>query len=270
MSIVITGATGKLGTLIIKHLLTKLPAKRIVACVRHVEKAAAFTEQGIEVRYGDYDHPESLEKAFAGASKLLLISSPHADDTTRIRQHSQAIEAVKKARVGQILYTSFAFPEKGAISLTQLHLATEYAIRTTGIPYTFLRSALYSDFIGALGLKEAIASGTWVTYPGDWSFNTITRDDLARGIATVLSSQEHQNRTYELTASRSWSLNELAAVLSELTGKSISHREDRIADSWIYRFLAKIDASSTTLDLETLIGGETTSLKEAVRQIMEP
>ncbi|WP_316245523.1 NAD(P)H-binding protein [Gorillibacterium timonense] len=167
MSITITGANGKLGSLIIQHLLNRIPAERIVACVRHVESGTAYAELGVEVRHCDYDQPDSLEQAFAGASQLLLISSPHPDDTIRMRQHAHAIEAAKKAKVGHLLYTSFAFADKGQVSLTHLHTATEHAIRTTGIAYTFLRSGLYVDFVDALDLNAAIAHGSLTVPPGD-------------------------------------------------------------------------------------------------------
>ncbi|BBH23569.1 NAD(P)-dependent oxidoreductase [Paenibacillus baekrokdamisoli] len=265
MSIIITGANGQLGSLIIKHLLQKVSADQIIACVRDIEKAKEYQEQGIEVRFCDYDQPESLDLAFAGASKLLLISSSNTDDTVRLRQHVHVIEAAKKSKVEHLLFTSFAFLGVGSIPPSHLYLATEHAILTTGIPHTILRNALYTDFVGVLGLDAAIATGELRTYPGDWSFNTVTRNDLALGIAAVLSEPDHKNKTYELTAPRPWTFNELAIVLSELTGKSVSHRQDPEIQNWIYGFLGKIDTSSTSGDLERLIGGPVTSLKESIK-----
>ncbi|NOU93554.1 NAD(P)H-binding protein [Paenibacillus sp. LMG 31456] len=270
MSIIITGANGKLGTLIIKHLLEKVPANQIIACVRHPEKAFEYLARGIEVRYCDYDQPESLAEAFVGASKLLLISSSNNNDTIRVRQHAHVIEAAKKAKVEHILFTSFAFLGMGNISPSHLYLATEHAILTSGIPYTFLRNALYTDFVGVLGLNEAITKGELVTYPGNWLFNTVTRNDLASGIAAVLSSPDHTNKTYELTAPRSWSFEELAMILSELAGKPVSYRQDPQVQNWIYGFLNKIDTSSTALDLEILIGGPVATLKESIRPFITP
>ncbi len=265
MSIVITGANGKLGSLIIKQLLKKISADQIVACVRQPEKAEEYLKQGIEVRLCDYDKPESLEQAFAGASKLLLISSSHTDDTARLRQHAHVIEAAKKAKAEHLLFTSFAFLGTGSISPSHLYLATEHAILTTGIPYTFLRNALYTDFVGVLGLDAAIATGELSTYPGDWKFNTVTRNDLAVGIAAALTEAGHENKTYELTAPRSWTFNDLAIILSDLTGKPVLLRQDPQIQNWIYGFLGKIDTSSTSADLEKLIGGPVTSLRESIK-----
>ncbi|OPH50579.1 NAD(P)-dependent oxidoreductase [Paenibacillus ferrarius] len=268
MSIVITGANGKLGSLIINELLQIISADQIVACVRNPDKAEVFVKQGIEVRLCDYDQPESLGQAFAGASKLLIISSSNQDDTIRFRQHAHVIEAAKKAKVGHLLFTSFAFLGAGDIAPSHLYLATEHAIQTTGIPYTFLRNSLYTDFVGVLGLEAALATGELRIYPGEWKFNTVTRHDLAQGIAVVLSQPGHENKTYELTAPRSWTFDDLKTALYELSGKSVHVRQDPQIQNWIYGFLSKIDTSSTSTDLEKLIGGPVTSLKESLKQMM--
>ncbi|ANY67763.1 NAD(P)-dependent oxidoreductase [Paenibacillus sp. BIHB 4019] len=265
MSIVITGASGKLGTLILNQLLHKVPMNQIIACVRSRETAMPYEELGIMVRYCDYDRPDSLESAFAGASKLLFISSSHPDDTIRMRQHTHVIEAAKKSKVEQLLYTSFAFPEKSSIPLPHLHLATEHAIQATGIPYTFLRNALYIDFIGTLDLKTAIERGELRVPPGDWLFNSIPRQDIALAAAAVLAEPGHLNKTYELTASSPWSFSDLTAAMAELARRPVSLQQDATIQNWIYGFLRKIDASSTSNDLEQLIGRPSTSLKESIK-----
>ncbi|MCP3745470.1 NAD(P)H-binding protein [Paenibacillus sp. A3M_27_13] len=266
MSIVITGANGQLGSLIIQQLLQKVSPHEITACVRHLETGKHYEAQGITVRLGDYDQPDSLEQAFAGASQLLLISSSHPDDTIRIRQHTHIIEVAKKCKVEHILYTSFAFSEASSIPLSNLHLATEHAICTTGIPYTFLRNALYTDFVKTLDLNAAIAKGALDIYPGEWKFNTVTRWDLARGIAAVLSGPDrHKNKKYEFVSSSPWTFSDLTAALTELTGRSISLRHDPQIKNWIFGFLGKIDTRSTSDELEQLISGPLTSLKESIR-----
>ncbi|MNH84736.1 Quinone oxidoreductase 2 [compost metagenome] len=270
MSIVITGASGKLGSLIIEQLVQKVPPNQIIACVRRLESGESFEQHGISVRQCDYDEPESLEQAFAGASQLLLISSSHHDDTTRLRQHAHVIDAAKKSKVEHLLYTSFAFPEHGSGSPVHLHLATEYAIRTTGIPYTFLRNALYTDFVEVLDLETAIKKGQLSISPGDWKFNSVTRLDLALAIAAILSEPGgHMNTTYELTAPNSWTFRDLAAALSDLTGTTISIHQDPQVRNWIYGFLNKIDTSSTSSDLEQLIGRPVTTLKESLKPFIQ-
>ncbi|MDF2663171.1 MAG: NmrA family protein [Paenibacillus sp.] len=264
MPIAITGATGKLGSLVIHRLLQQVPSEQIIACVRQPEKAARYAELGIEVRVCDYDDPDTIGKALQGASKLLLISGSNPEDTIRMRQHAHVIEEAKKAKVEHLLYTSFAFAESGKNLMTHMHLATEHAIKASGIPYTLLRNALYSDFVGALGLDAAIAQGELVVPPGDWVFNTVTRDDLADGIAEVLTGPDHQSKTYEFTASITWNFTQLTEVLSEKAGKKVSLRYDPEKRNWLYGFLRTIDTSSTSADLATLIGRPAASLKESI------
>ncbi|WP_339291544.1 NmrA family NAD(P)-binding protein [Paenibacillus sp. FSL W8-0187] len=265
MSTVITGANGRLGRFIIKGLLHRVQPDQIVACVRHMESGKSLEELGIAVRFCDYDEPASLEEAFAGASRLLFISSPHPDDTVRLRQHAHVVEAAKKANVGHFLYTGFAFPEHSDISMTHLHLATEHAIRTTGIPYTFLRSGLYMDFIEALDLNTVMSTGILRIPPGSWKFNAVTRYDLAAAIAGVISGEDHWNKTYELVAPAAWSFNDLVSTLSELTCKPISLCPTYEVQHWIFSFLRKIDTASTSGDLENLLGRPVTTLKEILK-----
>ena len=285
MSIVITGATGELGSLVVQHLLKKVPASEIVVSVRNPEKASALTEQGIEVRYGDYDEPTSLQKAFTGAEKLLLISSSSFDDIARVRQHASAIEAAKKAGVSRIVYTGVAYAEQVGLTLAQVHQATEHALRTTGIPYTVLRNAFYTHLFVNPGLKAAIERGELVTSTGSGKLNTATRSDFALAAATVLTEEGHENKIYELTASQPWSFDELAQLLSQASGKRVTHRsipESEIGAElkqsgmpegfipfqiMIYRTIANGEFASTSEDLRKLIGSAFTPIEASVREL---
>lgn len=111
MKILVTGATGHLGSLVVEALLKTDSAKDVAVSVRNPEKAEALRTQGVDVRHGDFDQPETLEKAFAGVDRLLLISTD-GDNDTRIRQHQAAIDAAKSAGVGFIAYTSVVNAEK--------------------------------------------------------------------------------------------------------------------------------------------------------------
>ena len=138
MSIVITGATGQLGGLAIQSLVgKKVPANQIVAVVRNVEKASALAELGIELRLGDYNDQASLEKAFAGASKLLFFPSPDAhDETLRMAQHTNVVNAAKTAQVGHILYYGFAFGEESKLVLAPTHVSLrKISLVPTNIPF---------------------------------------------------------------------------------------------------------------------------------------
>ncbi len=285
MSIVITGATGGLGSLVVQHLLKKVPASEIVVSVRQPEKASALAEQGIEVRQGDYDDPASLQKTLVGASKLLLISSPLFDDIARVRQHVGVIEAAKKAEVGQIVYTGLAYAEQVGLTLAQVHQATEYALHSTGIPYTVLRNAFYTHLFVNPELKAAVERGELVTSAGSGKLNTATRNDFALAAATVLAEGGHENKVYELTASQPWSFDDLAHLLSEVSGKKVIHRsisESEIGNElkqsgmpegfipfqiMIYRAIANGEFAPVSQDLQKLIGSAYTSLEKSVREL---
>lgn len=188
---VITGATGHLGGLTIRHLLDLVVAPSdIAAVVRDSGKAktSALADQGIEIRRGDYDDPPSLVEAFRGASRLLFVSAPSHDNTLRIRQHAHVVKAARNAGVGHIVYTSIAFSEKLTIGVENVHLATEYMIKTTSIPYTFLRNAFYLDSLINERLHQFIEKGEIINAAGNGKLNLVTRNNLALAAAKVLTS----------------------------------------------------------------------------------
>jgi NAD(P)H dehydrogenase (quinone) len=270
MKIVLTGATGNLGSLILRQLLYRKAAQSIAVSVRNPDAAEEWTRSGVEARYGDYDVPDSLESSFRGASKLLLISSPHSDDSVRLRQHTAAIHAAQKAGVQHILYTSISRVEKGRLPLHQLHWQTEQAILQSGIPYTILRNAYYMDIVKFLGVREAVAGGELRSPPGDWTFNTAAREDLAAAAVTILTEEGHEDRTYELTAERIWRLEDLARALTEVTGRRVVHRTDPGATNPVYQMLTLADMKFVSPDLARLAGRPLRSVKDEVRNMFDP
>jgi NAD(P)H dehydrogenase (quinone) len=287
MSIVITGATGQLGSRVIQHLLHKnVPANEIIAVVRDKEKASSLADLGVDIRHGDYDHPESLVQAFQGADKLLFISSPDNDDTLRIVQHAHVVKAARDAGVKQIVYTGYAFAEEAAIPLAHVHLATEQAIRTTRIPFTFMRNSLYTEVFINPALAASIEHGTVVTNTGKGRLNTVTRNDLALAAATVLKEEGHANKTYNLVAHKTWSFDSLAQILSDISGKTIVHQAVSVEEekeillnaglpehlallfAGIYQAVSEGEMSQTALDLQNLIGTPT-PFEESVKQALQ-
>jgi NAD(P)H dehydrogenase (quinone) len=286
MTIAVTGATGQLGGLVIQHLLKKVPASQIIAIVRHVEKASALADLGVEVRQGDYLEPESLQTAFAGVSKLLFISSPDADNTLRVVQHANVVKAARDAGVKYLAYTGYAFAEESKIPLAQLHLATEHAIRTTNIPYTFLRNALYTEVFVNPGLGASVEHGAVITNTGSGRINSVTRSDLALAAATVLTTEGHENKTYNLVSNETWSFDDLAQIVSEVSGKKVVHQSvsfeeeknilvnaglpEPIAElmAGIYHAVSLGETSKTADDLQKLIGS-LTPLTESVKQALQ-
>ncbi|MFS0724838.1 SDR family oxidoreductase [Paenibacillus sp. 1P07SE] len=286
MSIIITGATGQLGSKVIGHLLKQgVPAEEIVAIVRSPEKAAHLAELGLELRYGDYNDRFVLQTAFAGADKLLFIPSPDAhDETLRLLQHTHVAMAAREASVPHIVYYGYAFAEDSKLPLAATHLLTEGILRSTGIPHTFLRNPLYADiFLDPRSLQAAAQYGTLKSNTGEGPIHSPSRYDLARAGAAVLTGEGHENKTYELVLSRAWTCRELAEALSSAAGKPvayepISYEENQallvraglpedVAGmlSGINEHIASGGSSRTGLDLEQLIG-EPTPLEELVRE----
>ncbi|GGN94093.1 SDR family oxidoreductase [Saccharibacillus kuerlensis] len=223
--IIVTGASGHLGTSAIRHLLDLgVQASNIVGVVRDKAKGTALADLGIELRLGDYDNAASLPSAFEGGEKLLFVSASSMDNTLRVRQHSAVVEAARNAGIKHIAYTGFAFPEKMTIGLENVHMATEYMIRTTGIDYTFLRNGFYLELLVNEGTAAAVEAGTVISAAPTGKMNYVTRDNLARAAAVVLTGEGHANKIYELTAAEPFSYDEYAAVLAEVSGKLVVHK----------------------------------------------
>lgn len=139
--IVVTGATGHLGRLVIEALLKKVPAREIAGAARNPDKAKDLAARGVEVRRADYSKPETLRTALADADKLLLVSSSEVG--RRASQHAAVVQAAKKAGVKLLAYTSILRAETSSIALAAEHKATERTIRASGLPYVFLRNGWY-------------------------------------------------------------------------------------------------------------------------------
>jgi NAD(P)H dehydrogenase (quinone) len=289
MSIVITGATGQLGGLVIKHLLDKkVPANQITAVVRNVEKASALADLGVEVRHGDYNDRASLEKAFAGASKLLFIPSPDAhDETLRILQHANVAKAAKDANARQIIYYGYAFGETSQLPLANTHVITENIIRSTNIPFTFLRNPLYTDvFVNAQSVGAAVQFGALVANAGAGGVHTVNRYDLALAGAAVLTEDGHENKIYNLVSNKTWTFEELAQTIANVSGKPVVYKPVSFDEqkallvqaglpegiavmmSAIYQSVAEGETSKTSDDLINLIG-TLTPLEKVVKQSLQ-
>ncbi|HSA53837.1 MAG TPA: NAD(P)H-binding protein, partial [Yinghuangia sp.] len=196
--IVITGATGRLGRLAVEHLIARsVPPSGIAVAVRDPARAADLAARGVDVREGDYDRPETLRTAFAGADKLLLVSANAPDNALRIAQHTNAIAAAEAAEVRHVVYTSIVEADTNPLSLAVVHKATEQAIRATGITSTFLRNGWYFENYTA-GLPAAVERGGIVGTAADGRIAAASIADFAEAAAVVLSTDGHEGRAYEL------------------------------------------------------------------------
>ena len=211
----VSGAGGKLGRRVVELLLERGYGGKIIAGTRHPEK---LNFAGVEARQADFDSDASLDTAFAGVDRLLLISTDAIGQ--RQRQHLAAVAAAKRAGVSYIIYTSMPKPDVSAVSFAPDHLATEQAIIASGIGYTILRHGWYAENL-LTALPPALASGRWYSASGDGPTSYVAREDLARVDAEVLASNFTGNRIVTLTGPELHSVPQLAALASELFGKPI-------------------------------------------------
>jgi NAD(P)H dehydrogenase (quinone) len=219
MTIAITGATGKLGRLIIDNLKARTQATSIIALARTPAKAA---DLGVQVRQADYSKPNTVERALAGVDTLLLVSSNEIGQ--RAVQHRNVIEAAKKAGVQWILYTSLLHAETSAIkSLADEHLVTEADLKASGVPFTILRNGWYTENYTA-SVPRAVAGGAFLGSAADAKISSAPRADYAEAAATVLTSEGHQGKVYELAGDQAYTLSDLAAEISRQSGKTIPYK----------------------------------------------
>jgi NAD(P)H dehydrogenase (quinone) len=282
--IVVTGATGHLGKLVVEGLLEKVPANEVVAAVRTPEKAADLAACGVHVRKADYSDPASLVAAFQGADKVLLISSSEVGQ--RVAQHTAVIEAAKEAGVSHLLYTSILNADTTTLLLAADHKATEQAIRDSGIPFTFLRNGWYTENYAST-VAQALATGSFAGSAGDGKFGGAPRSDYADAAVGALTTEGHEGKAYELAADEPWNYADFAAELSTATGKTITY-QNVPADQHLQiltgaglpeafatilvdaeRGIAAGELTTTTHDLSTLAAHPTTPLRESVALLLK-
>jgi len=219
MTILVTGANGHLGKLVVDALLAKKTDQKIAVTTREPEKASELAARGVEVRFGDFDDPSSLKKAFSGVDRLLIISTD-GDNETRIRQHGNAVQAAQDAGVGYIAYTSIANASKSNLSLAEVHRATEAAILKSGIAHSFLRNNWYLE--NEMGFIQAAKAGApIVTSAGKGKTGWALRSEYALAAANVLSQNTPTKSIYELSGPLA-TYEDLGAALSKVLGKPVT------------------------------------------------
>lgn len=282
--IVVTGATGQLGRLVVEGLLKKVAPGEVVAAVRDPAKAAEFAARGVQVRRADYDDPASLVAAFAGADKVLLISS--STPGQRLAQHEAVVAAAREAGVGHLAYTSVLAADTTKLFVAPDHKATEEAIRASGLPFTFLRNGWYTENY-AQTIAQALAVGSFVGSAGEGKLGGVPRADFAEAAVEVLTGEGHEGQVYELAGDEPWSYADLAAAVTAAAGKPVTYQDlpveqyrkvlvgaglpepvaAMLADA--DRGIAEGELTSGTGDLRRLIGRPTTPLTEAVAALVK-
>lgn len=229
--LIVTGATGRLGALIVDRLLERVPADRIGVSVRDVSKAAALAERGVRVRAGDFTEPDGLKHAFEGAESVLVISTAIRGGGA-LAANTAAVDAAREAGARRILYTSHQAASPTSLFPPQLvHAGTEEHLKRQGMPYTALRNGFYASTLN-LYLGAALETGT-LALPQDGPVSWTAHGDLAEAAAVALTQEGALNGTTPpLTAPRTLDFADVAAILSRITGRTIT-RLVLDDDAWV-------------------------------------
>ena len=280
MKIGITGATGQLGRLVVEKLKQRIDINNIIALVRSPEKAA---DLGIEARNFDYNQPELLSESLTGIDSLLLISANQVG--LRKAQHENIINAAKQADIKWIVYTSLLRADTSSMSLATEHLQTEQMLADSGIPFTILRNGWYTENYTA-SIPASIQAGSFYGSAAEGKISSATREDYAEAAATVLTTEGHVGKVYELSGDDYYTLSDLAAEVSAQIGKEIPYTdlsEEDFSKALISldvpepyaKIIANMDVGASKGDLydqghalSDLIGRPTTPLAEVVKNTL--
>ncbi|HUH18612.1 SDR family oxidoreductase [Albibacterium sp.] len=282
--ILVTGATGHLGTATLEHLLKNTPVNKIVAFARDENKAKHLKEKGIEVRLGNFEDTASLDKAMQGIEKVLLISTI---DHQRYQQHKNVVDAAKKAGVKHIAYTGVTLKDVNTSAVKFLmdsHFQTEDYIKKSGLNYTFLRNSLYAEVIPIYVGEKVFETGIYLP-TGNGKVGYALRREMGEATANVLLQNGHENKIYQITGSELYSYQDVANELSSLSGKRINYTDadaatfpDKLKEYGVPElqiliasgFSADIKNGQYEIvskDLENLLARKPASLKESLKEI---
>lgn len=278
--IVVTGAAGRLGRHVVDQLLDRgVAPDDIVATVRRPARAAWLAERGVRIRYADYTDPDTLRTAFAGADRILLISSNAARD--RATQHRNVVDAAANADVDLFGYTSMLRADDSGIGLAIDHRRTEQAITERGLPAVILRNGWYIENYTE-NLATDLATGIHLGSAGEGRVAAATRRDYAVAAAEVMTGDGHTGRVYELAGDVGFTMTELATEVTRVSGKPVIYTDltssehiKALVDAGLPESAAELyadwDAGIARGDLDVagpslreLIGADTTRLPQAI------
>ncbi len=283
--ILVTGATGQLGGAVIKQLQTLISPQQIVAFVRDEHKATQLREQGVALRIGTYDDPASLDRAMEGIETVLLIAG--TDEEKRVQQHQNVVDAANRAGVGRIAYTSRALKDRSTLvnRLMDAHFQTEDYIKASGLTYSLFRNILYMDAIPQFVGGNPVFERGIVLPAGQGRVALALRSELGEAMANALACPMAGSVTYQLTGSASYSFDDIATALTELSGRSVTYtpvalaaftaqlRARGLPDVMARRItdfitdIANGQEDTVTTDLETLLGRQPTGLADGLKSV---
>jgi len=258
MTILITGASGKLGRRSAELALERDDRPELILVTRNPESIADLAQRGATVRFGDFNDPASLPAAFAGADHMLLVST-HDVGEERVAGHRAAIDAAREAGVRHVAFTSFVNPTvANPAAVVPDYIATEEYLAASGLEWTFLRNAGYAEFQIPDDDPERFPEGKWSLETGVLRNNTgdgkvayVAHEDCAAAAAAVLTGGAgHNGRAYDITGPELIGASQLAELYTQITGRPVTRQavsdaqyiEDLVA-AGVPEFLAPFLAS---------------------------
>ena len=281
----VTGASGQLGSAVVRRLLERADAADVAVLVRDERKAADLAGRGVAVRVGDYDDVAALDRAMVGVDRVLLIAGN--DPQRRVQQHQNVIDACVRAGVALIGFASRSLRDVQASknSLMGHYFETEDRIRRSGLSHVLFRNALYLDTVPAyVGGSRVFETG--IRLPaGDGRVAYALRREMGEALANAMLDHAGADRTHVIAASRAYTFDDVAAALTEISGRTVDYvqvsDEDYVAatvragvpEPLARRFLGfyfdirddQLDQTST--DLLALLGREPATLQEGLREL---
>jgi NAD(P)H dehydrogenase (quinone) len=221
MPLLITGATGHLGRLVVEQLLAAgVPPGDIIATGRATDKIKDLADRGVQVRAVDFGDPAAVRAAVADADRVLLVSA--MEPGGRVALHRNVIDAARESGTGLVAYTSIVNAATTTIRLAADHQATEQLLRDSGVPYVLLRNSWYHENYTDR-LPAFLAQGTLPGSAGEGRISAAARADYAAAAVRVLTTDGHAGQAYELGGDEPFTLAQLAAEISTQSGKEVRY-----------------------------------------------
>jgi len=220
--IIVSGASGQLGALVVEDLLARgVDPQDLILVSRTPEELSAYAARGAATRFGDFTLPESLPAAYEGGTRLLLISISAGPDN-RPQLHKNAIDAAVAAGVRHIVYTSTVDADNQDVRAQSaaMHRETERILMDSGVAWTMLRNHLYADNVVGQA-QRMLADGRVVVQPDEIATAFVTREDCAAAAASVLTSAGHENKIYNITGPTAVLRSDIARIASAIAGRPI-------------------------------------------------
>lgn len=286
--ILITGATGQLGSAVIGRLLQRIDPTEVAAFVRDPTKATDLEAHGVSIRVGDYDDTEALQRAMDGVDRVLLIAGN--DHRHRVQQHQNVIDAAQRAGVAFIGFASRAMRDvhSSQNNLMGDYFETEDRIRRSGLPHVLFRNALYLDTVPIyVGGARVFDTGGVRLPAGDGKVAYALRRELGEALANAMLDHQGGDRTYVVASPQAYSFDDVAAALTEMSGKTLTYTQltdeeyiasvveagmpEHVARLYLgfYYDIRDNQLDETSPDLEALLGRQPATLAEGLRELFD-